>query len=270
MPTGAATIVVAVLLSTSDRVIVTTINTVRTAQAGMPSVNVDQPACNQLGPAGCLQRRTQRDHRAEQDNDRPFDMGVDLFDRHNLCQYEGDDNQPKRNGQIEQAKCGGGDGGGKNADGQPDFFIGSYCKTAIGQRHDPQPVDHIVGRFGGCEEQQDVARLNFGSAHLFGNRRSPTRNAHQDCASPPTKSDHFRAAPLDARTFRNHGFDQGQPCRIGTQQIFATGLGEIEAQGAAEFIQCVRTCFEDQMRRRLRWPPRALRRNAACLRGSTR
>ncbi len=39
MPIGAATIAVAVLFSTSDRVIVTTISAVRIAQAGQPSVS---------------------------------------------------------------------------------------------------------------------------------------------------------------------------------------------------------------------------------------
>ena len=51
MPTGAATIAVAVLFSTSDSVIVTTISTVRIAQAGQPPVSADQRPGDQRGAA---------------------------------------------------------------------------------------------------------------------------------------------------------------------------------------------------------------------------
>ena len=51
MPTGAATMVVAVLLSTSDSDMVTTIRTVRTTQAGSPSVSpTSAPAINSVPP----------------------------------------------------------------------------------------------------------------------------------------------------------------------------------------------------------------------------
>jgi hypothetical protein len=71
--TGAATMAVAVLLRMSDSVIVTTISTVRIAQAGQPSVSVTSAFGDQRGAPRGLQRRAERDHRAQQDDHRPFD-----------------------------------------------------------------------------------------------------------------------------------------------------------------------------------------------------
>ena len=51
MPTGAATMVVAVLFSTSDRVIVTSISTVSTTHAGSPWANpTSAPAISSVPP----------------------------------------------------------------------------------------------------------------------------------------------------------------------------------------------------------------------------
>jgi hypothetical protein len=63
--TGAATIAVAVLLSMSDSVIVTTISTVRIAQAGQPSVrsrpsaiSAVPPEVSSAAPSGIIEPRS--------------------------------------------------------------------------------------------------------------------------------------------------------------------------------------------------------------------
>ena len=173
-------------------------------------------------------------------------MVVDFGQRQDFGQHKSDHHQPKCNGQIYQPRAGGGNRSGEHTDGQPDLFVIGHRQSAFSQWQAAQPFGDFGATILWHQQQQDVARVHLGFAHLFGNALAVSRNSHQDGALPPAQTNGLRRFAFDAGIFGDHNLDDLQAIAIGVQQFLPLVLGEIQRKRRAKFIQRVGRGFQHQ------------------------
>ena len=164
-------------------------------------------------------------------------MGIKLRQRDDPRQHIGDDDQSQGDGQVDQPKARRRDRAAKQADRQPDLVVFGHRQPAVGKGQHAEPFDHMGRGIAGHEQQQNIPYLQLGLAQLRGDAFAAPRYPQQHGALPPRQANRLSRPAVQPGIAGDHDLDDLDPFAIGAQAVFAVGVGDMQVQRAAKFVQ---------------------------------
>ena len=205
---------------------------------------VDQTPGDEAGAARLLQRDAERDHRAEQHDDRPFDLVVDLAKRHDSSGDVDYDHSGERDGERHQAEACHRHGKSEDADGECGPSVLGDAEAAVGQRQGAEPLRRLVEAVRRAEQEQHVAGADSELPDTVAKPGALARNPEDGDAGIAVNADIARCPAVKPRVTGHHHLEE---CEVGAAVIGDPGpAGKVEPESADQRIDALDRAVDDE------------------------